>query len=50
MIERFMQKWEASRDVEEKVLRESPAKVERMEFANSKRDSKRRGGFRWEIV
>ena len=46
LIDKFMDKLEREENVGHRSLREAPAKVQRLEFASSKREGKRRGGFR----
>lgn len=46
LIGKFMQKWEARVNANEKHLRLAPKKVERLQFANSRRVGKRNQGFR----
>ena len=46
LIVKFMVRWKARLEVSEKSLREAPKRVERLNFASSKRVSKRNQGFR----
>ncbi len=50
LIDKFLAQQEKLSDLGTKRLREAPTKVKRLEYASSKREGKRHGGFRVSYV